>query len=151
MFDKWFYIHLGKMCGPVTADELNELAETGGLDEKDLIWRLEASPKDAVRAGKHLIFFLAGGTPKQPPVEESSPPDAPAASGPAPDWLSDLAESTDAKPVVSAAPASPPDWLQDVQPPRPSRRRRLARRNRRTAASPQHTSRARPAPSSAAD
>jgi GYF domain 2 len=122
MFDKWFYIHLGKMCGPVTADELNELAETGGLDEKDLIWRVEASPKDAVRAGKHLIFFLAGGIPTLPPVEESPPlampvaPASPTPPAPAPSWLSDLADVADANTDSPAAPsASPLDWLQDVR------------------------------------
>jgi hypothetical protein len=128
MFDKWFYIHLGKMCGPVTADELNELAGTGGLDEKDLIWRVEASPKDAVRAGKHLIFFLAGGTPKPPPVEESPPlaapvaPDLPAPPAPTPSWLSELAEIADAKPEAPAA--SPLDWLQDVRNAEQSSKRR---------------------------
>ena len=112
MHDKWFYIHLGKMCGPVTADELNTLAETGGLGEKDLIWRVEASPKDAVRAGKHLIFFLAGGTPTPPAVEEPPPLASPVESAPAPAWLSDLAENAGApaKPSVS-----PLDWLQDVR------------------------------------
>jgi len=113
MFDKWFYIHLGKMCDPVTADELNELAETGGLDEKDLIWRVEASPKDAVRAGKHLIFFLAGGVPKPPPVEETPPPASLAPPAAAPDWLSDLADVADE--TADSPSASPLDWLQDVR------------------------------------
>jgi GYF domain 2 len=122
MFDKWFYIHLGKMCGPVTAEELNELAETGGLDARDLIWRVEASPKDAVRAGGHLIFFLAGGTPTPPPVEESPTVDMPVApappspSAPAPAWLRELADIGDASTDSPAAPsASPLDWLQDVR------------------------------------
>ncbi|HBI46071.1 MAG TPA: hypothetical protein DDY78_24930 [Planctomycetales bacterium] len=122
MFDKWFYIHQGKMCGPVTPDELNELAETGGLDAKDLIWRVEASPKDAVRAGRHLIFFLAGGEPTPPPVEESPPLAMPVASAPlppsasAPSWLSELANVADGSPDSSVAPsASPIDWLQDVR------------------------------------
>jgi hypothetical protein len=134
MFDKWFYIHLGKMCGPVTADELNERAKTGGLDAKDLIWRVEAGPKDAVRAGRHLIFFLAGGQPTPPPVEESPPlatpvglpsnpplamPVAPTPSAPpapAPAWLSELADAAEAIPDPSASPsASPLDWLQDVR------------------------------------
>jgi hypothetical protein len=121
MFDKWFYIHLGKMCGPVTADELNELAETGGLDARDLIWRVEASPKDAVRAGGCLIFFLAGGTPTPPPVEESPTVDMPVApappspSAPAPTWLRELADIADANTDSPAAPASPLDWLQDVR------------------------------------
>ena len=122
MFDKWFYIHFGKMCGPVTADELNELAETGRLDEKDLIWRVEASPKDAVRAGKHLIFFLAGGTPSPPPPDDMQTLDLPAASalptppGAAPSWLSELEgvaeKASDAPPQQNA---SPLDWLQDVR------------------------------------
>jgi hypothetical protein len=129
MFDKWFYIHQGKMRGPVTADELNALAETGGLDAKDLIWRVEASPKDAVRAGRHLIFFLAGGVPTPPPVEESpplatpvrrqsNPPLAPpvAPPAPAPAWLSELADVADGSADSAAAPsASPMDWLQDVR------------------------------------
>jgi hypothetical protein len=119
MSDKWFYIHLGKMCGPVTADELNELAETGGLDARDLIWRVGASPKDAVRAGGCLIFFLGGGTPTPPPVEESPPlamPVAPASPAPptaAPDWLSDLADVADE--TADSPSPSPLDWLQDVQ------------------------------------
>jgi hypothetical protein len=127
MFDKWFYIHLGKMCGPVSADELNELAETGGLDAKDLIWRMEASPKDAVRAGRHLIFFLAGGQPTPPPVEESPPlatpvgpplatPVGTTSPAPAPAWLSELADVADGILDPSASPsASPMDWLQDVR------------------------------------
>jgi hypothetical protein len=122
MFDKWFYTHLGKMCGPVDADELNVLAETGGLDEKDLIWRVESSPKDAVRAGTHLIFVLAGGTPTPPPVEESPPlaaPVAPAVPTPpaaAPSWLSELADVAEGASDPSPAPSpSPLDWLQDVR------------------------------------
>jgi hypothetical protein len=114
MVDKWFYTHLGKMCGPVTADELNELAETGRLDEKDLIWRVECSPKDAVRAGKHLIFFLAGGTPKPPPVDEAPSVDEPPPPAAAPDWLSDLAGIAE-EPRVAPPAAAPLDWLQDVR------------------------------------
>ncbi len=131
MFDKWFYIHLGKMSDPVTGDELNELAETGRLDARDLIWRVEASPKEAVRAGSCLIFFLSGGTPKPPPVEESPrlampvAPASPAAPAPAPAWLRDLADIASEVPEAPPAPsASPLDWLQDVRNTEPTPKRR---------------------------
>ena len=120
MFDKWFYTHLGQTCGPVTGDELNELAEYGELDREDMIWREAEDPRDAVRAGRVLIFFLAGGKPRPrpAPVEPPPAPPEPAGSSPAaaPTWLAELADAGAAG--DAASPASAPaalDWLQDVR------------------------------------
>jgi GYF domain 2 len=120
VFDKWFYTHLGQTCGPVTGDELNELAEYGELDREDMIWREAENPRDGVRAGHVLIFFLAGGKPQPRPAPPEPPPAPPepaaAPPGAAPAWLADVADARTAADVAS--PAGPPaalDWLQDVR------------------------------------
>ena len=120
MFNRWFYTHLGQTFGPVTGDELNELAEYGELDREDKVWREEADPREAERAGRVLIFFLAGGKPRPRPAPPEPPPapvePAAAPPGAAPAWLADLADAGAAG--EAASPASPPaalDWLQDVR------------------------------------
>ena len=92
---QWFYIHLGRTCGPVSADELLNLAATGGLASADPIWRHDVPPGEEVAAGSVLVFFLAGGKPT-PPL--AFPP-----SAPAPEWLRDLIDSGE-----TAEP--PPPW-----------------------------------------
>jgi len=105
--DRWFYIHQGRTCGPVSSDELRNLAASGGLTPPDPIWRQDVPPGAAVPAGSVLVFFLAGGTPT-PPL--AFPP-----SAPAPDWLRDLIDGGEpAAAASSVAPVPPPDWLQDV-------------------------------------
>ncbi len=109
--DRWFYIHQGRTFGPVSADELRNLAATGGLAAADPIWRQDIPPGAAVPAGSVLVFFLAGGK----PTPQASPPLAFPPSAPAPEWLRDLidgGETAEAAAPVAAVP--PPDWLQDV-------------------------------------
>ena len=84
--DRWFYIHQGRTCGPVSSEELRGLAATGGLTPPDPIWRQDIPPAAAVPAGSVLVFFLAGGK----PTPQASPPLAFPPSAPAPEWLRDL-------------------------------------------------------------
>jgi uncharacterized protein DUF4339 len=101
----WFYIHQGRTLGPADADELRRLAQTGGLEPGDPVWRQDADPAGAVPAGSVLVFFLAGGKATPPP--RAFPP-----SVPAPAWLANLIDAPKAVPV-RAGPA--PDWLPDVR------------------------------------
>ncbi len=109
--DQWFYIHQGRTCGPVSGDELHNLAASGGLAPSDPIWRHFDPPGEAVPAGSVLVFFLAGGK----PAPQGSPPLAFPPSAPAPEWLRDLIDGGETAEAASpAAAVPPPDWLQDV-------------------------------------
>ncbi len=113
--DDWYYIHLGRTYGPVSGDELRELAEAGILEHSDPIWRKDTGRSDAVPAGSVLVFFLSGEEPRRPPAETptAAPVMAFPPSSPPPEWLSDLIDvREDAAPE---APVPAPDWLQDVR------------------------------------
>src|ERR1700676_594704 len=109
--DRWFYIHQGRTCGPVSGDELRNLAASGGLTPPDPIWRQDVPPGAAVPAGSALVFFLAGGK----PTPQAPPPLAYPPSAPAPEWLRDLiggGESAEAASPVAGGP--PPEWVPGV-------------------------------------
>ena len=84
--DRWFYLHQGRTCGPVSGDQLYGLAANGGLAPTDPIWRQDIPPGEAVPAGSVLVFFLAGGK----AIPQASPPLAYPPSAPTPEWLRDL-------------------------------------------------------------
>ena len=58
--DQWFYIHLGRTCGPVSGEELGNLAANGGLTPSDPIWRRDFPPEEVVSACSVLVFFPGG-------------------------------------------------------------------------------------------
>jgi hypothetical protein len=72
MAQRWYYSRGGTQQGPCTAQELRELAQTGGLAPADLIWPADKGPAHAVLAESALSFPL------------------PAESAAVPDWLQDV-------------------------------------------------------------
>ena len=114
--DNWYYIHLGRTHGPVSGDELRELAEAGLLEHSDPIWRQGAGRSDAAPAGSVLVFFLSGGQPKRPPdaPRTAAPVQAFPPPAPPPDWLRDLIAAQEGA-AAPESPAATPDWLQDVR------------------------------------
>lgn len=61
---QWHYISNGQQCGPVTTDDLHELALDGNLHPDDLVWR--EGMADWAPAGKVKGLF-DGVTTKPPP------------------------------------------------------------------------------------
>jgi hypothetical protein len=98
--DQWLYSRRGRTFGPVSADDIRRLAETGEIGPDDLIWRRELDAASAAPAASVLVFFLTGGKPTRPP-----PPPA----APAPDWVTGPTD------LPSPEAAAPPDWLADVR------------------------------------
>ena len=73
----WFYARGGQQSGPVTLEQLSELARGGGLDaQRDLVWN--ASMPNWVPAGQVAGLFgvSAPDGPPPPPVDELAVPAA---------------------------------------------------------------------------
>lgn len=112
MIDRWYYTHGGLTLGPVTANELRQLAACGRLTPNDLIWPEGGQQSGAVPAQAAIDFTTPGRA--IPPV--------PLAPLPAkrPDWLDDIrAANPPPSPIRSGtkgetAPPQP-DWLDDVR------------------------------------
>lgn len=69
--NEWFYARGGQQSGPVTLDQLSELARGGGLDpEKDLVWN--GSMPNWLPAGQVAGLFGAAAADSVPPP----PPEA---------------------------------------------------------------------------
>ena len=73
--NEWFYARGGQQNGPVTFDQLKELAHGGGLDAKDLVWT--SSMKDWQPADEVDGLFEKSAVAGQPPADPSNPYAAP--------------------------------------------------------------------------
>lgn len=70
---EWYYARGGQQSGPVTWEQLGEIARTGGLDPaKDLVWT--ASMKDWTPAGQVAGLFAAPATPSGTPAADPANP-----------------------------------------------------------------------------
>jgi protein phosphatase len=58
MAARWYYTHAGRQFGPTTADELRQLAATGGLHPEDRVWREGDDPGRALPAGAAVPFLV---------------------------------------------------------------------------------------------
>src|SRR5690348_5217606 len=96
MTDRWYYTHAGQTLGPVTADQLRQLAGTGQLEPADLIWP-EGKDRSQATPAQAALHFAASAAPPPPG---------------APDWLKDV-RAAETKPPT--APQAKPDWLDDVR------------------------------------
>ncbi len=95
--DEWYYACSGKQCGPVTLEQLSEIARGGGLDpQKDLVW--SASMKDWTPAGQVPGVFAV-----PPLVAPTSDPANPYAAP-----QSDLATATEPVNLREIEPGSEP-------------------------------------------
>ena len=74
---EWYYARGGQQSGPVTFEQLGELARSGGLDPaKDLVWT--ATMKDWTPAGQVPELFPAPAKPvPAPPTDPANPYAAP--------------------------------------------------------------------------
>jgi hypothetical protein len=66
MAAEWHYSKDGKKTGPISAQELKSLADSGGLLPTDLVWKEGMS--EWKQAGSINGLFLAGQRPKVPPA-----------------------------------------------------------------------------------
>jgi PPM family protein phosphatase len=97
MADGWYYTHAGSPQGPVSHEQLQQLATAGNLSPTDLVWPEGGDPRRAVQAQAVLpVATFRRGT-------DSSA-----------NWLGKVAEALSATPGLSGA---KPDWLPDVQQP----------------------------------
>lgn len=72
---EWFYARGGQQNGPVTFDQLKELARGGGLVTKDLVWT--SSMKDWQPASEVDGLFVKPDAANQAPADASNPYAAP--------------------------------------------------------------------------
>lgn len=73
---EWYYACGGQQSGPVTFEQLGELARSGGLDAtKDLVWT--SSMKDWTSAGQVPGLFVVPTHPGMPAADPSNPYAAP--------------------------------------------------------------------------
>ena len=73
--NEWFYAKNGQQNGPVTLEQLRQLARSGGLDAKDLVWN--SSMKDWEPAGQVEGIFSAPAATPAPVSDPSNPYAAP--------------------------------------------------------------------------
>jgi hypothetical protein len=72
---EWYYAKGGTQNGPVTFENLRELARNGGLDAKDLVWT--SSMKDWQPAGEVEGLIAENAAAGQPAPDPSNPYAAP--------------------------------------------------------------------------
>ncbi|HEY7326820.1 MAG TPA: GYF domain-containing protein [Gemmataceae bacterium] len=113
MSDRWYYTHAGQTLGPVTSEQLRQLAASGRLVPNDLIW-----PEGGQQSG---------AVPAQAAIDFTSPPRPPLAPPPPnkPDWLDDIRTTAASPPpppptpitagVKGGATPTRPDWIEDVR------------------------------------
>jgi hypothetical protein len=75
---EWFYARGGQQNGPVTFDQLKELARGGRLDAMDLVWT--STMKDWQPAGQVEGLLETAAIPDAPPADPSNPYAAPQSS-----------------------------------------------------------------------
>jgi len=90
---RWYYTHQGQTLGPVSEQELRQLAARRALLPEDLIWAEGESHDQALEAQAALDFASLAASPPPPAA--------------VPDWLADIAR---AERPVARAPAAP-DWV----------------------------------------
>jgi hypothetical protein len=107
MSDKWFYQHANAVHGPVSAEQMLDLVERGGLVRDDLSWPESIEAVAAIPAESALKFPTAA------PAETAALPRSPK---PAPDWLPELAQALAAvQDLTKLPPPRPEDWIADVR------------------------------------
>ena len=107
MSDRWFYQHANAVHGPVSAEQLLDLVESGGLLRDDLIWPESIDAVAAIPAESALKFPAAA------PADTAALPRSPRS---APDWLPELAQALAAvQDLTKLPPPRPADWIADVR------------------------------------
>ena len=70
--NEWFFAKNGQQNGPVSHEELRQLAQSGKLDAKDLVWN--SSMKDWVPAGQVDSLFAGPAAAPADPANPYAPP-----------------------------------------------------------------------------
>ena len=97
----WYYARSGKQSGPVTFEQLVEIARSGGLDPlKDLVWN--QTMKDWRPAGQVPDLFSPPASPAAPVADPSNPYAAPDST-----WT-EVAQVTAGEALVEILPGSEP-------------------------------------------
>jgi tetratricopeptide (TPR) repeat protein len=98
MFDRWYYTHAGQTLGPVTTEQLRQLAGSGRLVPDDLIWPEGRKQSEALPAQASIDFQTTSA-----PIEKK------------PAWLDDLRAAAQADPGQKPANPAKPVWLNTVR------------------------------------
>jgi hypothetical protein len=125
MSQSWFYQHGGQTQGPVSSEQMKDLAKKQLLDAHDLIWPEGGDPLGAIPADAALDFSSLTTASVPPtaanptPVSKEPPPAPPAlpSGGNVPDWLRDVAsleKTGPTSPALATVPAAP-DYLEDLR------------------------------------
>jgi protein phosphatase len=98
--NRWYYAHGGRVLGPVTSEQLRQVAATGQLLPDDMVWPESGSPEDAVAARMKVdVRQQAGSVPDW--VAETWAPPAAKPRAAVPDWVADVEQAE----AVSSRPA----------------------------------------------
>ena len=98
---EWYYAQGGKQSGPVSFEQLADLARSGGLDPlKDLVWT--PAMKDWRPAGQVPDLFRPPASPPMPPADPANPYAAPDSS-----WT-EVAQITAGEALEEIVPGSEP-------------------------------------------
>ncbi|MGO9110541.1 MAG: DUF4339 domain-containing protein, partial [Thermoguttaceae bacterium] len=77
MADQWYYSRQGQQCGPVTPEQLKQLAATGQLQSTDLVWKQGMAGWVAASEIKGLLLETTAHqtipAPPPPPVSQEAP------------------------------------------------------------------------------
>jgi hypothetical protein len=145
MAHQWYYRRGEQTHGPISSEELRDLAVGGALQADDRVWSADSTPERSLSGAtvvKHLVPLARKATAPDwvDDVRElerlgAEPPPLPPAEG-IPDWVADLRQAGVDQPqgpktpaaLEAAAPALPapaagvPDWVGklDVPSPRPA-------------------------------
>jgi hypothetical protein len=116
MVAEWFYTEQGQRRGPVTWQQLQQLATAGQVKPNDLVWKNGMA--QWVPASSQAGLFGAPAAPPPappapapppaPPPERGAPPSAPSRPAPAASNPPTSPAAPPKKPPSSPAPASPP-------------------------------------------
>jgi serine/threonine protein kinase len=122
---RWFFVHDGKAYGPVTNDQLRQVAFAGILGPNDLIWPEGVEPQHAAPAHA-MIDIVELCNPTVTPRATPKPRAEPLVSVPAssssvalPDWLNDV-QQLESPAVRHHIPQKRttgplPKWLDDIR------------------------------------
>ena len=111
MADQWFYSRSGQQFGPVSAEQLKQLAASRQLAPTDMLWKEGMKDWAQARIVRGLFPQEAAATPKPPPLPDALDAErtAPrAAPPPAAGIADDLDRETTRRPPAAVATAVPP-------------------------------------------
>jgi hypothetical protein len=91
MADQWYYAHQGQQSGPVSTEQIKQLAASGQLQPSDMVWKQGMAAWSPANTVEGLFAGAPGalppGTPPVPPASRTQPGGYPVAMRfTLPDW-----------------------------------------------------------------